>query len=165
MFNASADQHTLGFLGRALSLELSAVQQYRTQARLVAVWGLNDVAEKLQHEAEEELGHVDRIIARMIALAVAPNASQLRPVGLGRNLTELLQQNQWLEQQLIQLYTVATEHCHLVGDYDNHLFFSKLLQEEQGHAQQLMLWMQQLGQTQTKTRTTTKVQRQSRATF
>lgn len=144
MFNASADQYTLGYLGRALSLEFSAVQQYRTQARLVAVWGLNDIAEKLQHEAEEELGHVDRIIARMLALSVAPNASQLRPVGLGRNLFELLQQNQLLEHQLIKLYTAASKHCTVTGDYDNHLFFATLLKEEQMHSQQLAGWLQQL---------------------
>ena len=55
MLTARADQGVLGYLGRALSLEFSAVQLYSTQARLVAYWGLASAAERLRHEAEEEL--------------------------------------------------------------------------------------------------------------
>lgn len=146
MLNARADQRTLGFLGRALSLELSAVQQYSTQARLAAVWGLADAAERLQEEAREELGHVDRIITRMLALAVAPNASQLRPARLGGNLGELLRSDQALEQELVQLYTDASRHCARQGDADNRVFFETLLAEEQSHGRQLATWLQQLEQ-------------------
>ncbi|MHB1241521.1 MAG: ferritin-like domain-containing protein, partial [Gammaproteobacteria bacterium] len=92
-----SDSRILGYLGRALSLELSAVQQYSTQARLAATWGLTRPAERLRTEATEELGHVDRVISRMLALGVAPNASILRPVGLGRDLSELLRQDRALE--------------------------------------------------------------------
>ena len=48
MYPVNADQRVLGYLGRALSLELSAVQLYSTQAMLVASWGLADVAEKFR---------------------------------------------------------------------------------------------------------------------
>ena len=91
MLTASADQRVLGYLGRALSLELSAVQMYTTQAKLVETWGLAEVAEKFRAEASEELGHAERIISRMLALGVAPNASQLRPVKLGTSLQQLLE--------------------------------------------------------------------------
>ena len=51
MLSTSADLHVLGYLGRALSLELSAVQLYSTQARLAETWGLTEVAEELSKEA------------------------------------------------------------------------------------------------------------------
>lgn len=146
MFYASADQQVLGYLGRALSLELSAVQQYSTQARLVASWGLEQAAERLRQESSEELGHVDRIIARMLALGVAPNASQLRPVRLGRNLQELLIQDQQFEQQLVQMYQQAVQHCARIGDHDNRLFFETLLAEENAHGQDIARWLQTLQQ-------------------
>jgi bacterioferritin len=146
MFNARADQRTLGFLGRALSLELSAVQQYSTQARLAAAWGLTEAAERLQGEAREEMGHVDRIITRMLALQVAPNASQLRPARLGQNLGELLRGDQLLEQELVTLYTEASRHCARQGDADNRLFFETLLAEEQGHGRELAAWLNQIEQ-------------------
>ena len=97
MLTARADHGVLGYLGRGLSLEFSAVQLYSTQARLVAYWGLSAAAERLRHEAEEELQHTDRIIERMLALGAAPNASQLRPVRLGENLVEMLGINQRFE--------------------------------------------------------------------
>lgn len=146
MLSTSADALVLGYLGRALSLELSAVQLYSTQARLVETWGLSEVAAKFSHESAEEMAHAERIISRMLALNVAPNASQLRPVGLGQNLLELLQYDLKFEYELIGLYTAATQHCTRSADHDNRVFFEALLKEEQSHASGLVKWIQQLQQ-------------------
>jgi len=144
MFHINADELVLGYLGRALSLELSAVQLYSTQSMLVASWGLTDVADKLRAESREEMGHAERIISRMLALGVAPNASQLRPVRLGRNLQELLQHDYAFENELISLYDDATRHCASIADHDNRLFFEALLNEEKAHAADLGKWLQEL---------------------
>ncbi len=144
MLAARADQRVLGYLGRALSLEFSAVQLYSTQARLVASWGLADAAELLRHEVEEELQHTERIIDRMLAVGVAPSASQLRPVKLGQNLLEMLQINQRFEQELIGLYHAAARYSARIGDHDSRLFFSALLEEERKHHEELQEWQDQL---------------------
>jgi bacterioferritin len=141
---AKTDQRVLGYLGRGLSLELSAVQLYTTQARLVDTWGLAEVAGKLSAEAAEELGHAERIISRMLALGVAPNASQLRPVTLGSELRVLLEYDAAFEEELVGLYSEASSHCRRIGDQDNRLFFETLLAEEQAHAVTLKEWLQQL---------------------
>ena len=146
MLAANVDQRVLGYLGRALSLELSAVQLYSTQARLVDSWGLAEVAGKFSAEAAEELGHAERIISRMLALGVAPNASQLRPVRLGQSLQELLQSDHAFETELVSLYQDAARHCQRIGDHDNRLFFESLLGEEQAHARELLEWLVQLQQ-------------------
>ena len=142
MLAANVDQRVLGYLGRALSLELSAVQLYSTQARLVDSWGLTEVAGKLSAEAKEELEHAERIISRMLALGVAPNASQLRPVRLGKNLQELLQNDHAFET--VGLYDDAARHCLRIGDHDSRLFFETLLGEEQAHARELVAWLAEL---------------------
>jgi bacterioferritin len=138
------DQRILGYLGRALSLELSAVQLYSTQARLVASWGLDEPARRLREEAHEEMQHVERIIARMLALGVAPNASQLRPAMLGADLKALLQADYAFEMELVQLYLDAATHGARIGSYDDRVFFQALLEEEQAHARELIQWMQAL---------------------
>ena len=138
------DQGILCYLGRALSLELSAVQTYSTQARLVATWGLDEAAKRLRDEAHEEMQHVERIIARMLALGVAPNASQLRPAKLGHDLQSLLQADHAFEMELVQLYFDAASHGARVGSRDDRVFFQSLLEEEQAHAQELTLWLRQL---------------------
>lgn len=144
MLTASADQRVLGYLGRALSLELSAVQLYTTQAKLATTWGLDEVAEKFRAEALEELGHAERIISRMLALGVAPNASQLRPVKLGQNLQQLLEYDYKFEMELVALYQDATRHCTRIGDKDNRLLFETLLAEEEDHGRSLADWLQQV---------------------
>lgn len=144
MLTARTDQKVLGYLGRSLSLELSAVQQYSTQARLLSAWGLSGPAARLRAEAEEEMSHVDRIIERMLALGVAPNASQLRPVRLGQSLTELLTVNMIFEQELISLYENAARHCSRVSSHDDRMFFEGLLEDERNHYRELLEWIQQL---------------------
>ena len=144
MFQINTDERVLGFLGRALSLELSAVQLYSTQSMLVNSWGLTEVATKLREESREEMGHAERIIGRMLAVGVAPNASQLRPVKLGRNLQELLEYDYAFENELISLYDDATRYCASIADYDSRLFFEALLNEEKEHAVGLTKWMQEI---------------------
>lgn len=146
MLAARPDFKVLGYLGRALSLELSAVQLYSTQARLVATWGLAEAAESLRQEAQEELQHADRIIERMLAVGVAPNASQLRPVKLGGDLSALLLIDRQFEAELIGLYQSATQHCARVGDHDSRMFFEQLLKEEQQHLAELDAWLQRMQQ-------------------
>jgi len=144
MLPVNVDQRVLGYLGRALSLELSAVQLYSTQAKLVEAWGLAEVARMLSDEASEELAHAERIISRMLALGAVPNASQLRPVKLGRNLQELLQANHAFESEVVSLYKAASTHSARVGDHDSRLFFDALYAEEQAHAQHMLDWLQEL---------------------
>jgi bacterioferritin len=144
MPQAHTDQRILGYLGRALSLELSAVQMYSTQARLVVTWGLDEPARRLREEAHEEMQHVERIIARMLALGVAPTASQLRPVKLGGDLQALLKTDYAFEEELVQLYTDAATHGARTGSHDDRVFFNTLFEEERAHAQELMQWMQEL---------------------
>ena len=148
MFAARTDPKVSGYLGRALSLELSAVQQYSTQARLVAAWGLIDASASFGKEAEEELQHANRIIDCMLAIGVAPNASQLQPVKLAASLTGLLQLNQRMEKDIIQLYLSATRYCASMGDHDSRLFFGELLKEEQQHYAELEMWINRLLQQQ-----------------
>ncbi|HYQ70764.1 MAG TPA: ferritin-like domain-containing protein [Gammaproteobacteria bacterium] len=138
------DQRILGYLGRALSLELSAVQMYSTQARLVATWGLDEPARRLREEAHEEMAHVERIIARMLALGVAPGGSQLRPARLGGDLASLLQSGFAFEKEVVQLYADAAAHGARIGSHDDRVFFQALFSEEQEHAQELLQWMQEL---------------------
>ncbi|MCB1803060.1 MAG: bacterioferritin [Gammaproteobacteria bacterium] len=138
------DPNVLGYLGRALSLELSAVQLYSTQARLVASWGLDEPARRLREESREELEHVERIIARMLALGAAPNASQLRPVRLGVDLVALLKADQDFELELVRLYHDAASYCARAAHHDDRVFFEALLKEEQAHAKEMTEWIQTL---------------------
>lgn len=135
----------LGSLGRALSLELSAVQQYMTHASLAEAWGETEAATRFRSETVEELQHAERIIQRMLAVGVAPAASQLRPVGHAPDLVGLLRLNLTLEADLINHYAEAVRFCVLVGDVDSRDFFQGLLTDEQHHGEDLGAWLRSFG--------------------
>ncbi len=138
------DPTVLGYLGRALSLEMSAVQQYLALARLLEVRGMTKAGEKFRHEAQEEMEHAERIMGRMLALGVAPGSSQLRPVRLDGSLPQLMQHVSQLEHQAVSFYAQAVSHCERSQDPENRMFFATLLQEEQQHASDMDAWRQQI---------------------
>ena len=135
----------LGYLGRALSLELTAVQQYMTQASLVGLWGDESSAERFREETVEEMQHAEKIVQQMLQLGVAPAASQLQPVCHAPDLVGLLEQNTELEQQLVDHYAEATRFCNLINDEANAAFFQALLEDEQHHSRDLEAWLHELG--------------------
>ena len=147
----------LGYLGRALSLELSAVQQYMTQASLVELWGDPEAGQRFRQETVEELRHAETIVQRMLAAGVAPAASQLRPVAHASDLVGLLRLNAVLEADLVQHYAEAVRFCLLVGDAEHEAFFRALWTDEQHHAEELNQWLHSLG--------TTPQQQRERVTF
>ena len=144
MAMAAVHPQILGYLGRALSLELSAVQQFMTQASLVELWGEIDAGARFRQETVEEMRHAERIVQRMLALGGAPAASQLRPVQQAADLVGLLNLNQGLENDLIQLYADAVRFCVLRGDAGNADFFRALWNEEQDQGVELASWLQSL---------------------
>lgn len=144
MVYTKKDPNVLGFLGRALSLEMTAVQQYLTLSRLLQLRGFAEIAQTFQQEAQEEMGHVERIISRMLVLGVAPSATQLRPPVLGDSLPVLIANTQRFEEEIVSFYQQAVSYCNRMDDFDNRLFFEKLLQEEKQHAHTLGSWQSDL---------------------
>lgn len=134
----------LGYLGRALSLELTAVQQTMTQAALVQRWGLAAAAEQLRHFTVAELRQADVLVQRMLALGVAPASSQLRPAAHGPDLAALLRQNILLEDDLVNLYAEAVRFCLWIDDAASEQLFRQLWIEAQQHAEQLTAWLDSL---------------------
>lgn len=134
----------LADLGRALSLELTAVQQYLTQAVLVELWGDSVSADRFRRETVEEMQHAERIVKRMIGLGVAPGASQVQPAQHATSLAELLLLNQDLERRLVTHYGEAMELCQRIGDVENQAFFHDLWLEERQHGEALDAWLTSL---------------------
>jgi len=144
MIYSKSDPVVLGFLGRALSLEMTAVQQYLAVSRLLKLRGFEEIGAKFQHEAQEEMGHAERIIGRMLMLGVAPNATQLRPAQLGDSLPKVMAAVHAMEIEAVGFYQQAVQHCTAQDDFDNKLFFEQLLQEERAHVNEFANWQQML---------------------
>ena len=106
-------------------------------SKLLLAKGLAAESEKFKQEAQEEMEHVERIIARLIGFACAPNASHLRPAKLKGSLVEVIKNTSQLEMDIVTLYDSAVSYCEKQGDVENKLFFAALLKEEQHHYEEM----------------------------
>lgn len=130
-----ADPRTLGWLQRALTHELGAVQQYMAQAVLAGLWGETALADELRQEAQQELGHAQALMQRLIELGAAPAAGAMAPARLGRNPAELWAANQVLEREAVSLYEQAWAHAQRLRDHDTAALLHPILQDEAAHLQ------------------------------
>jgi len=133
----SVDPRTLGWLSRALTHEMSAVQQYLAQSVLARLWGDEALSSKLRSEAVEELGHAERLMERLIVLGVAPSAGNLPPSRLGRSVDELLAADRELEVDAVRLYQEAVAHAQRMRDSDGASLLADILAEEMEHVQEI----------------------------
>ena len=132
-----SDPRLQGYLSRALSHELAAVQQYLMQATLAGLWGMTDMSARLRTDVKEELVHAERLMARMLVLGIPSNATQLPPARTGRSVEEMLLIDRVLEIEAIRLYEEATSYCVRIRDEDTHALFTGILQDELGHLGEL----------------------------
>jgi len=133
----SVDPRTLGWLSRALTHEMSAVQQYLAQSVLARLWGDEALSSKLRSEAVEELGHAERLMERLIAVGVAPSAGNLPPSRLGRSVDDMLAADRELEVEAVRLYQEAVAHARRMRDGDSATLLAEILAEELQHVQEI----------------------------
>jgi bacterioferritin len=133
----SADPRTIGWLARALTHEMGAVQQYLAQSVLARLWGDENLAAHLRDEAVEELGHAERLMERLILLGIAPSAGNLPPARLGRSVDDLLAADRKLEADAVRLYREAHAHAVRMRDNDSASLFESILGDELAHVQEI----------------------------
>jgi bacterioferritin len=133
----NANPQTLGWLNRALTHELSAVQQYQAQSVLAKLWGETSLANYLKQEAVGELVHAEMLMEQLIMLGVAPNASALAPARLGRTVDQLLLANRQLESDAVHIYQEAVLHANRVRDIEFATLMNSILDEERVHLTEL----------------------------
>ena len=127
------DPKVIDYLNAALRSELTAVSQYWLHFRLQEDWGYGHLAAKSRAESIEEMGHADKLIARIIFLEGHPNLQKLDPLRIGQTLRETLDCDLAGEHDARTLYIEARRHCDSVGDYVSRALFDELIADEEGH--------------------------------
>ncbi|MBP6737188.1 MAG: bacterioferritin [Rhodobacteraceae bacterium] len=127
------DPKVIDYLNAALRSELTAVSQYWLHFRLQEDWGYGHLAAKSRAESIEEMGHADKLIARIIFLEGHPNLQKLDPLRIGQTLRETLDCDLAGEHDARTLYIEARRHCDTVGDYVSRALFDELIADEEGH--------------------------------
>lgn len=127
------DPQVIDYLNRALRSELTAINQYWLHYRLQDDWGLGAMARKSREESIEEMGHADKLIARILFLEGHPNLQKLDSLRIGQTPKETLECDLAAEQEARALYKEAREYCDKAGDYVTKALFDELLADEEHH--------------------------------
>jgi bacterioferritin len=106
-------------------------------------WGLSKLYERIGHEMEDETGHADQMIKRILFLEGKPELSKRDALNIGATVPEMLMSDLDLEYAVVKNLKAAISICESEQDYETRAMLVKQLEDtEEDHAH----WLeQQLG--------------------
>ena len=127
------DPTVIDYLNRALTNELTAINQYWLHYRVLHHWGINKLAEYERHESIDEMKHADTLAERILFLDGLPNFQALHKLKVGEAVEEILRADLAVEMEAIPLLKDAIQHCETVRDYVSREIFERILESEEEH--------------------------------
>ena len=124
---------TLKNLQTALAMELTAAHQYQLHASVLTDWGIDRLAAQMRKEMQEELGHSDDYIERIMFLKGEPNLELAKPPVVSKSLAEMFETDLADEQEAIIFYTKAARQANEAGDIGTRALFERIVMDEEGH--------------------------------
>ena len=127
------DPKVIEYLNKALTNELTAINQYWLHYRVFDNWGVTRLAAYERKESIEEMEHADKLAARVLFLDALPNFQAIHNLRVGETVEEILKADMALEEDAIPLLRDAIEHCESVRDYVSRDLFAHILENEEEH--------------------------------
>ncbi len=127
------DKKVIEFLNKALTNELTAINQYWLHYRVLNHWGVTRLAEYERHESIDEMKHADVLAERVLFLDGLPNFQAINKLKVGETVEEILKADLALEMEAIPLLKDAIKHCESVSDYVSREIFERILESEEEH--------------------------------
>lgn len=127
------DPTTIEYLNKALTNELTAINQYWLHYRVLHHWGVKRLAEYERHESIDEMKHADMLSDRILFLGGLPNFQAIHRLKVGESVEEILKADLALEEEAVPLLREAIAHCEQVHDFVSRELFKHILVNEEQH--------------------------------
>lgn len=127
------DETVIEFLNKALTNELTAINQYWLHYRVLKDWGVDKLAEYERHESIDEMKHADMLAERILFLKGLPNFQAIHRLKVGETVEEILRADLAVEHDAIPLLRDAIAHCETVRDFVTRDLFASILASEEEH--------------------------------
>lgn len=127
------DQRIIEALNRALTIELTAINQYFIQAKMCKNWGFNRLANKHYHESIGEMKHAEKLIDRILFLEGVPEIARYDVIRAGGHVKEQFEYDLELESRGVRTYNEAIQLCLEVHDSGSRELLAGILVESEEH--------------------------------
>ena len=127
------DPKVLDALNRALTVELTAINQYFCQAKMCKNWGYQKLAKKHYEESIGEMKHAEKLIDRILFLEGVPEIARYDVIRVGTNVKEQFENDLQLEMKGVNLYNQAIELCIGIKDAGSRELMEHILVDSEEH--------------------------------
>src|ERR1700676_3795240 len=98
-------------LNRALTVELTAINQYFCQAKMCQNWGYYKLGGKHYEESMGEMKHAEKLIDRILFLEGVPEIARYDVIRVGTNVQEQFENDLKLELSGVHHYNASIALC------------------------------------------------------
>jgi len=120
-------------LNRALTIELTAINQYFVQAKMCKNWGFEKLGKKHYEESIGEMRHAEKLIDRIIFLEGVPEIARYDVIRVGINVQEQLENDLALETRGVNAYNEAITLAAQVKDNGSRELMNEILVDSEEH--------------------------------
>lgn len=128
------NEAVLEFLNEVLTAELTAINQYFIDSKMMANWGYRRLADKVRADSIDEMGDAEKLIDRILYLDGVPNLQRLGSVRVGESVPEKLRLALQVETEAIERLNRGIALCTEVGDHGSRDVAESILAGEEEHA-------------------------------
>ena len=123
----------LDALNRALTIELTAINQYFCQAKMCKNWGYVRLGKKHYEESIGEMRHAEKLIDRILFLEGIPDIARYDTIRVGTDIKEQFENDLRLEMGGVKHYNHAIELCTRLKDNGTRELLELILVESEEH--------------------------------
>lgn len=123
-------------LNKALSEELTAVNQYFVHAEMCENWGYKKLAGLIKKQSIDEMKHAEELIERILFLEGRPQMVTQK-LTIGSTIPDMLKNDLKLEISAVEMYNKFVNIAAKKNDQGTVELFKELLEDEEGHVDNL----------------------------
>jgi bacterioferritin len=127
------DPLVLEVLNRALTVELTAINQYFCQAKMCMNWGYRKLGKKHYEESLGEMKHAEILIERILFLEGVPEIARYDVIRVGADVKEQFENDLKLELGGVKHYNEAIDLCMRQKDNGTREVLAPILTESEEH--------------------------------
>jgi bacterioferritin len=140
------DDEILELLNEVLTAELTAVNQYFLDARMLSNWGYERLGKQFYDESLDEMKDADQLIQRILYFDGMPNLQRLGTIRVGETAPEKLALALDLEKEAIERLNRGIARSAELGDNGTRDLLEEILEGEEGHADWLEAQLELISQ-------------------